>query len=112
METSQIRVVVVDSHPIVREGLRQFLEANGGCAVVAEAGDGEAALFASENHEHDVLLLNAVLPGSDVFEVIRTYKKAADNRKVVVCYISEDVSLLNEFRKSGTDGRRFSRNLF
>lgn len=104
METKQIRVLVVDSHPIVREGLRQFLETNGGCVVVAEAGDGTAALFASENHDHEVLLMNAVLPGSDVFDVIRTYKNQYQDRKVVVCYITEDASLLSEFKKSGTDG--------
>lgn len=104
METKQIRVVVVDSHPIVREGLRQFLEVNGDCVVVAEAGDGVAALFACENHDHEVLLMNGVLPGSDVFDVIRTYKKHYKQGKVVVCYIMEDASLLSEFRKSGTDG--------
>jgi len=104
MRSEQVKVIVVDSHPIVREGLRQFLEANGGCNVVAEAGDGSSALFASENHEHDVLLMNSVLPGSDVFEIIRTFKKKYEDRRVVVCYICEDASVLHEFRKSGTDG--------
>ena len=101
---SEIKVVVVDSHPIVREGLRQFLEADNSCKVVAEASDGSAAIFACENHEHDVLLMNAALPSTDVFETIRTIKKVHPQSKVVVCYINEDVSLLQEFRKSGTDG--------
>ena len=95
---------MVDSHPIVREGLRQFLEAEGVCKVVAEAGDGAAAMFASQQHEHEVILVNAVLPGSDIFELIQTYKAEHENRKVVVCYIHEHASLLHEFRKSGADG--------
>jgi len=108
MDVSETQVVVVDSHPIVREGLRQFLEATGGCIVIAEAGDVDAALYASEKHEHEVLLMSASLPGSDVFEFIRTFKKQYPTRKVVVCYIRQDASLLQEFKQCGTDGVTFS----
>ena len=48
MQKYQIRVLIVDSHPIVREGLRQFLEAEGECKVVAEAAD-----FAENSPEPD-----------------------------------------------------------
>lgn len=104
MDSTEIRVIVVDSHPIVREGLRQFLENSGGCKVVAEAGDAEAALYASEIHEHDVLLTNATIPGNDIFSLIQTFKKKFIERKVVVCYIGQDVGLLQEFKNAGTDG--------
>lgn len=104
MDSKEIKVLVVDSHPIVREGLRQFLETRGNCKVVAEAGDAEAGLYASSKHDHDVLLTNASVPGSDVFEFILKYKKNAPERKVVVCYIGQDAGLLQEFKKSGTDG--------
>ena len=79
--------------PIVREGLRKFLEADNGCQVVAEASDGSAALFASENHDHDILLMNATLPGSDVFEIIRTLKQSHNSSKIIVCYVPEDISI-------------------
>lgn len=104
MDSDGIRIVVVDSHPIVREGLRTFLEMQGDCVVIAEAGDTEAALYASEVHEHEVLLLSASLPGSDIFEFIRTFKKNYPDRKTVVCYIGQDASLLQEFKECGTDG--------
>lgn len=104
MDSNETNVVVVDSHPIVREGLRQFLEAAGGCVVVAEAGDADAALYASEKHDHEVLLMSASLPGSDVFEFIKTFKKQYAQRKVVVCYIKQDISILQEFKQCGTDG--------
>lgn len=104
MDSSDIKVVVVDSHPIVREGLRQFLETNGGCKVIAEAGDADAALYASDVHEHDVLVTNATIPGCDVFEFIQKFKKNFPTRKVVVCYIGQDAGLLQEFKQSGTDG--------
>ena len=104
MDSTEIKVVVVDSHPIVREGLRQFLEKDGGCVVTAEAGDTEAALYACEKYPHEVLLMSASLPGSDIFEFIKSFKKLYNDRKVVVCYIKQDASLLQEFKECGTDG--------
>ncbi len=104
MESGNIRIVVVDSHPIVREGLRTFLESKGESTVIAEAGDSEAALYASEVHEHEVLLLSASLPGSDVFKFIKTFKNKYPERKVIVCYIGQDASLLQDFKECGTDG--------
>ncbi len=104
MNSNETRVIVVDSHPIVREGLRQFLESDNQCIVSGEAGDTDAALYASEKHDHEVLLMSASLPGSDVFEFIRAFKKLYPNRKVVVCYIKQDASLLQEFKQCGTDG--------
>lgn len=103
MDKEQYEVLVVDSHPIVREGLKQFLEADGVCRVVAEAGDGPAALFASVQHDHQVLLINAVLPGSDIFEIINSYKTDFPDRQVVVCHVNAELGLLQEFRKNGVD---------
>lgn len=103
MQKRLYEVLVVDSHPIVREGLKQFLEADGACVVAAEAGDGPAALFASEQHQHDVLLINAVLPGSDIFEIVNSYKTSNPDHHVVVCHVNAEIGLLQEFRKNGVD---------
>ena len=104
MDAKVTNVIVVDSHPIVREGLKQFLEEEGVCKVIAEAGDGPGTLAACDEHEHDVLLLNALVPGCNVLELISTYKTRHPENSVVTCYIAEDMSLLHEFKNSGTDG--------
>jgi DNA-binding NarL/FixJ family response regulator len=65
-----IRVVVSDDHPVVRQGLRSFLEAQG-FAVVGEAADGdEAVRLVTETHP-DVLLTDLVMPGTDGIAAIR-----------------------------------------
>lgn len=61
--SEQIRVVVVDDHPVVREGLRSFLGTRDGIDVVGEAGDVDAAVQAVEALRPDVVLLDLVLPG-------------------------------------------------
>jgi DNA-binding NarL/FixJ family response regulator len=103
MEEKSISLIIVENHPIVREGLRNALEATGVCKVVAEAEDGPSAVLACQKHLHDIVLVNAVLPGSDSFEVIASIKKQF-NKKIIVSYISEDATILHELRKCGADG--------
>lgn len=103
MEDKLIKVVLVENHPIVRQGLKTYLEANAEIEVVAEADDGSAAIFACEKHKHDIVIINAVLPGSDTFQVISTIKKKA-NSKIIVSSIDQDINILHDIRKSGADG--------
>ncbi|HEX6423343.1 MAG TPA: response regulator transcription factor [Acidimicrobiales bacterium] len=65
-----IRVAISDDHPVVRQGLRSFLEARG-YEVVGEAGDGEATVRVVRETRPDVLLTDLVMPGVDGIEAIR-----------------------------------------
>jgi DNA-binding NarL/FixJ family response regulator len=58
-----IRLVVVDDHPVVREGLRSFLGTREGMEVVGEADDVDGAVREAERLAPDVVLLDLVLPG-------------------------------------------------
>lgn len=60
-----IRVVLADDHEVVRVGLRSLLELAGDIELVAEAGRGDDALRAVEEHDPDVLLLDVRMPGGD-----------------------------------------------
>ncbi|HET6774066.1 MAG TPA: response regulator transcription factor [Acidimicrobiales bacterium] len=64
-----IRVVVTDDHPVVRQGLRSYLEAQG-FEVVGEAADGAEAVEAVRRTQPDVLLTDLVMGGVDGIEAI------------------------------------------
>lgn len=60
-----VRVVVVDDHPVVRDGLRGMLGAEPGLEVVGEAADGVEALAVARRTRPDVVLMDLRMPGGD-----------------------------------------------
>ena len=74
MET-QIRIVMADDHPIVRQGLRKLIETDTNLLIVAEAGDGGAALELIETHQPDIAVLDVDMPVADGFAVVRELQK-------------------------------------
>jgi len=88
----KVRVVVADDHPLYREGVVRALSGSGQVEIVAEAGDGRAALAEIEQHEPDVALLDYKLPGLD---------GVAITHAVVRDGLSTRVLLLSAFTESG-----------
>jgi DNA-binding NarL/FixJ family response regulator len=79
-----IRVLVVDDHPVVRQGLRTFLDLQDDITVVGEAGDGTAAVAAADELHPDVVLLDLRMPGSDGVEALRGLREHANPARVLV----------------------------
>jgi DNA-binding NarL/FixJ family response regulator len=59
-----LRILLVDDHPLVRDGLRARLQAEGGYVVTAEAGAPESALLALQREQPDLVLMDVGLKGS------------------------------------------------
>ena len=57
-----IKVVLIDDHKMVREGIKQLLELDGDIKVIAVAGDGIEGLKVVEQHNPDVILLDINMP--------------------------------------------------
>jgi DNA-binding NarL/FixJ family response regulator len=65
-----IRVLVVDDHPVVRQGLRTFLDLQDDIVVVGEAHDSESCVAAADATSPDVILLDLKMPGGDGVEAL------------------------------------------
>jgi DNA-binding NarL/FixJ family response regulator len=81
---AEIRVLVVDDHPVVRQGLRAFLDTREGIAVVGEAGDGEAAVSEAARLRPDVILMDLVMPGTDGLAAIGRIRAADPEACILV----------------------------
>ncbi|HEX9416744.1 MAG TPA: response regulator transcription factor [Gaiellaceae bacterium] len=82
--TEPIRVLVADDHPLVRQGLRTFLELQDDLELVGEAADGEEAAAKVEQLVPDVVLMDVVMPRLDGIEAIRRIRAASPSTKVIV----------------------------
>jgi DNA-binding NarL/FixJ family response regulator len=81
---ADIRILVVDDHPVVRQGLRAFLGTRQGMAVVGEAGDGEAAVAEAARLRPDVILMDLVMPGTDGLAAIGRIREADPEARILV----------------------------
>ena len=97
------RVLIVDDHPMVREGLRGMLEA-AGVEVVGEAGTGEEALRAAARYAPDVVLLDVELPDLDGLAVLRRLKAIERRMAVLVVTMHDDPRLVRRAVESGASG--------
>lgn len=78
--TAPIRVLVIDDHPVVREGLRTILELNADCHVVGEAADGGIGIEDYQRLRPDIVIVDIRLPtlsGIDTIEAIRRIDEGA-----------------------------------
>jgi DNA-binding NarL/FixJ family response regulator len=79
-----IRVLVVDDHAVVREGLRAFLDLQDGIEVVGEAENGAAAVTEAERLRPDVILMDLVMPELDGVGAMRELRGRVPRARVIV----------------------------
>ena len=98
------RVLVVDDDPDYRLLVRLALAPDSGFEVVAEAGDGGAAVAEAERELPDLVLLDCTLPGADAFDVLPALRAAAPDARIVLVSGHDPADLRAASRSAGAVG--------
>ena len=99
-----IRVVIADDHQILREGLKQLLQAAGDLDVVGEAADGFAVLDRVRTLDFDLLLLDMSMPGKSGVDLIKQVKAEKPKLRVLVLSMHEEHQYAVRAIRAGASG--------
>lgn len=102
--TSEVRVVLVDDHALVREGLRSVLGHYDDIAIVAEADNPDAAVKAVAEHEPDVVVLDLQLAGVDGTGVISALAERGLTANVLVLSVHDEADRVRDVLRAGARG--------
>src|SRR6201994_2997477 len=102
--TDQLTVLIVDDHPVVRQGLRVLLEVHDGIEVTGGAADGAEALALAAQLNPDVILLDLKLPGLDGIAVLAELRARAITARVLVLTSGNDPAQVTRAIQTGASG--------
>ncbi len=101
---AKTRVLLADDHTVVRQGLRRILESESDVEIVAEVGDGRAALSAAQRLHPEVVVMDISLPGLNGIDVTRQLLKARPETKVLILSMHADPAYITQSLRAGAKG--------
>lgn len=99
-----VRVLIVDDHVIVREGLREILESSEDIEVVGDVGDGTSAVSLATEKRPDIVVLDVEIPGDDATVTVDRIQRLIPDAKIVILSMHEDPPLLQSLLAAGVRG--------
>ena len=102
--SDKVKVLIVDDHPLFRQGLRQVIEGDSRFELVAEAGDGETALRLVGEKRPDVAVLDVNLPRLSGLEVARVLQQQRGPTQVIILTMYKEEETFNRALDFGVKG--------
>jgi DNA-binding NarL/FixJ family response regulator len=99
-----IKLMVVDDHAIVRQGLIKLIEMISDFKVVAEGSNGREAIDLVKNHRPDIVLMDLNMPDMDGIEACRRIKECDAGAKVIALTVCEEIDRITEALAAGAKG--------
>jgi DNA-binding NarL/FixJ family response regulator len=104
LKLDPIRVLVVDDHALLRDGLRGILEAEDDIVVVGEAGNSEQAVAYVAATRPDVVILDVDIPGDKVTATLTRIQRQSADTKVIILSIYDEPMTVQELLAMGVRG--------
>ncbi len=104
VQTDTISILLVDDHPVVRQGYRRVLEHQGDFRVVAEADNAASAYIAFKQHSPDIVVLDVSMPGASGLEAIRNIRLRDGSARILVFSMHTEAVLVKAAFDAGASG--------
>jgi DNA-binding NarL/FixJ family response regulator len=99
-----VRILLVDDHPIVRQGLKTLLEGQPGWQIVGEASDGLEALHKADSLQPDVMVLDVTMPKLNGLETCRLLRQKAPGLEILFVTQHDSPHMMREALDAGARG--------
>ncbi len=99
-----IKIMIVDDHKMVREGILSVLQDDPECTVAAEATNGVECLIRMEKEEFDIVLTDISMPRMDGVEMMKTISDKFPNQKVIALTMMGEGQHIRQMLKAGAKG--------
>ncbi|MBT8250930.1 MAG: response regulator transcription factor [Acidimicrobiia bacterium] len=99
-----IRILVVDDHSIVRQGLRSLLEKESGIEVIGEAFDGTSAVAAAQELRPDVIIMDVTMAGMNGIEATRRIIALMPTARILCLSLHADPHIVSSMLEAGASG--------
>jgi DNA-binding NarL/FixJ family response regulator len=99
-----IRALIVDDHPVTRDGLRTALELSDEVSIVGEASTGEEAIDRVQSLTPDVVFMDVRMPGIGGIEATRKIREVSPNTRVILFTVDESRNAISEAIQAGVSG--------
>jgi DNA-binding NarL/FixJ family response regulator len=99
-----IRILLVDDHPIVRQGLRTLLEGHSDWEVIGEASDGAEAVEKAKDLSPDVMVLDVTMPRMNGLEACRLLRRQSPALEILFVTQHDSPQMMREALEAGARG--------
>lgn len=103
-EIARMKILLVDDHTILLDGVKSLLSQEDDLQIVGQAGSAEAALEFLKKQDVDLVITDYSMPGMDGLSLLNTVKRVAPNTKIIMLSMHDEVHLVKEILKAGVNG--------